>query len=251
MIAFITGSGFYDYPGTEKETLTTPYGMTEIFRCNDSIILPRHGENHKYLPHHINYRANIQALKDLKVDAIVSFSVVGVIDPHIPLGQPLLVNDLYYPENRLPNGEMCSFFNTPGQKDRGHLIASSLFHSELSTDICSLLENHMHFSKAVYGHVNSPRFNTKTEIHVLKHAGVDIVSQTCGPEAVLANELEIPYALLTFSVDYANGVGATPASIQDLNQNLEKSLKLFQNVIEMLPQKRKSYSFENFIYRFE
>jgi len=65
-----------------------------------------------------------------------------------------------------------------------------------------------------YGHVDGPRFNTRTEIRQLQNCGVTVVSQTAGPETVLAGEAEIPYALLGYATDYANGVSsqATPVS---------------------------------------
>ena len=63
-----------------------------------------------------------------------------------------------------------------------------------------------------YGHVDGPRFNTRAEIRGLAAAGVTAVSQTAGPETVLCGEAELPYALLGFLTDYANGVKdeATP-----------------------------------------
>ena len=57
-----------------------------------------------------------------------------------------------------------------------------------------------------YGHVDGPRFNTRTEIAHARGGGVTAVSQTAGPETVLAGEAEIPYALLGYATDYANGV---------------------------------------------
>ena len=57
-----------------------------------------------------------------------------------------------------------------------------------------------------YGHVDGPRFNTRTEIRTLAAAGVTAVSQTGGPETVLSGEAEIPYALVGYATDYANGV---------------------------------------------
>src|SRR5438093_1343374 len=66
----------------------------------------------------------------------------------------------------------------------------------------------------VYGHVDGPRFNTRAEIRGLAACGVTAVSQTAGPETVLCGEAQLPYALLGFLTDYANGVQAeaTPVS---------------------------------------
>lgn len=251
MIAFITGSGFYDHPGYIKKTVHTPYGDTEVFVKKNIIILERHGEKHKKLPNHINYKANLYALKELSVKSIVAFTVVGAIDKNIPLGIPIIVNELYFPDNRLPNNEICSFFDTPGEKSRGHLIADTLFHSQLSQNIQNCFKDKKHQRKGIYAHVNGPRFNTKTEIKALQQLNIQIISQTCGPEAVLSNEMEIPFAMVAFPIDYANGVKEKPTPIETLNSNLTKSSDVFRHIMTELPKKDMNYTFENFIYRFE
>jgi purine nucleoside phosphorylase len=74
-----------------------------------------------------------------------------------------------------------------------------------------------------YGHVDGPRFNTKTEIRMLQNCGVTVVSQTAGPETVLAGEAEIPYALLGYATDYANGVKAEATPVEELIRLIEAS----------------------------
>ena len=68
----------------------------------------------------------------------------------------------------------------------------------------------------VYGHVDGPRFNTRAEIRGLAACGVTHVSQTGGPEAVLCGEAELPYALLGYATDYANGVTDEATPVQTL-----------------------------------
>lgn len=255
MIAFITGSGFYDYPGFTQEKIETPYGEAQILKGKiddkEAIIIPRHEIHHKNLPHHINYLANIHALKSLGVNAIVSFTVAGITDENIPLRVPIIANELYFPQNQLPDGTPCTFFQTAGLPGRGHLITSSFFQSTLRGNICTVLKDDECLTKGVYGHTNGPRFNSKTEIKALQNYGVQIISQTCGPEIVLANELEIPYALVCFGIDYANGVKKTPTSIEELDNNLEKSKGIFEKVIKGLTKNEVEYDFEGFIYRFQ
>ena len=67
-----------------------------------------------------------------------------------------------------------------------------------------------------YGHVDGPRFNTRAEIRMLQAAGVTAVSQTAGPETVLCGEAELPYALLGYATDYANGVTPEPTPVEEL-----------------------------------
>ncbi|MBA7686354.1 S-methyl-5'-thioadenosine phosphorylase [subsurface metagenome] len=105
-------------------------------------------------------------------------------------------------------------------------------------------------TNVVYAHANGPRFNTKSEIKMLRNYA-SFVSQTAGPEIVLAGELEIPYALLGFGVDYANGVKKEPTPVEELRDNLKKSKMAFTNVLRELIKKYRVPKFEGFIYRFE
>ena len=91
------------------------------------------------------------------------------------------------------------------------------------------------FSGLTYGHVNGPRFNSKKEIQFLQNY-CDAISQTCGPEVILANELELPYVLLGFGVDYANGV-TEPTPIETLNAHMAKSKEVFTKLLTELLEK--------------
>jgi 5'-methylthioadenosine phosphorylase len=257
MFAFITGSGFYDYPGLKRVRVETRFGEATVLSGRaggrDALVLPRHGDNHERLPHHINHRAHLLALKEAGATAVVSLSVCGLLRGDWPLARPLLADDLYFPENRLPGGEPCTVFDRAGAPDRGHLLASSFFHSGVTERIEALAgELFEDPRRGIYGSVLGPRFNSAAEIRALAHAaGVDFISQTCGPEAVLANELELPYALVGFGVDYANGVGETPTPVETLRKNLGRANAFFTEVIERLVEPDEGFSFENFIYRFE
>ena len=82
-----------------------------------------------------------------------------------------------------------------------------------------------------YGHVDGPRFNTKAEIRGLAACGVTAVSQTAGPETVLAGELELPYALVGYVTDYANGVAETPTPVSTLLEMMARSTTVFADVL--------------------
>lgn len=253
MLAFITGSGLYDHHELEPLDVQTPHGPAAVWRGEwggrDILMLPRHGEGHRCLPNHLNPLAHFAALRQLGATAVVSCSVCGLLDPHIPLGTPLAARDIYFPENRLPDGSICTLFREPGDPARGHLLATNLINAPLADAIRPLLGSDT--ADAVYGHVNGPRFNTVSEIRALRHAGVEMISQTCGPEAVLANELEWPYALLGFGIDYANGVRDTPTPVEVLDKNLAAAQRTFLYVIEHLREPEKGFPFQNLVYRFE
>ncbi|MGE9290951.1 MAG: MTAP family purine nucleoside phosphorylase [Puniceicoccales bacterium] len=256
MIAFIIGSGFYELEGFTPSEEETRFGSVPLLKGeiqgHPVIILSRHGDRHANLPHHINHRANLIALKQAGARAIVSCSVCGVINPSWELGTPIIGNDLLFPENRLGDGSACTVFTEPGEPGRGHLLPKSLFHSALSDSIRQYFEcQGGDCFSGCYAHGNGPRFNTKPEIRAMRAAGADFLSQTCGPEAVLANELEIPYALAGFGIDFANGVKEKPTSIQVLQVNMGRAKTAFVGLIYALASQPKEYSFENFVYRFD
>lgn len=257
MIAYLTGSGFYEMPGFERKVWETRFGAAVLWQGRNNsgdpiIVLPRHGEGHHYLPHQINHRANLSALADAGATAVVSLSVCGVMDSTLPLAAPCVAEDIYFPDNRLGDGSACSFFVQPGEAGRGHLLAASLLNSGLSIALRAALEaNRQPVHSAIYAHTCGPRFNTRCEITALRAAGATILSQTCGPEAVLANELELPYGLIGFGVDYANGVEATPTPIAVLQKNLGLAKSVFTELVMRLPQTDPPWQFDNFVYRFD
>ena len=251
MFGIITGSGFYDLKleNQQEKKINTEYGdavvTTGLIAGKETAFIARHGKNHKYLPNMINYKANIKALQTLGVKSIIGTTVCGVTNSDLELGRLLVFSDLFFPDNRLPDGEICSFFNQPDDPEKGHLIFGCPFDQNVTQELISASG----LPELTYAHVNGPRFNTKAEISFIKNYA-DVVSQTCGPEVILSNELEISYILLGVGVDYANGVKSTPTPVEELKKNLEASKSIFTKAIETLIQKEDSIGFGGFIYRF-
>jgi len=253
-IAVISGSGFYDFPDlseVHKREITTKFGSAVVHtgRLLDKKVafIARHGFDHRFLPHLINHKANLFALKELGSKAIISTTVCGVLDPAIPLAKPVVFSDLYFPDNRLPGGELCSIYDEAGLPGRGHYIFSLPFSKALRQQLIAASESCL--TEAVYAHVNGPRFNSKPEIRDLrKHAS--FISQTAGPEIILAGELEIPIALLGYGVDYANGVSQRPTPVETLRSNLRNSQSVFLAIIKRVIRNYVAPEFEGFIYRF-
>lgn len=252
MFGFLVGSGFYDQDSFTLEVVKTDFGEAQVLRGHiegkEAVILPRHAENHKYLPHHIPFKAHIKALDQLGCNKIVSFSVCGALKEDLPLAQPCVVTDLHYSDNRLPDGSVCSFFEKPGEAGRGHLIAESFFNSQLNQQIKKI---HPDIPEVSYIYTVGPRFNSKAEIKHFHYQGGEVISQTCGPETILANELEIPYAMVVFPIDYANRTKEENTSMEELAENMGKSKGIFMSIIEKLVKDEKEVSFEGFVYRFE
>ncbi len=258
-VGIITGSGIYELPeGRESRVVESRFGKTEvsIFRVGPWTVgsISRHQKNHRHLPHTIPHQANLMALGQLGARAVLATTVVGAVDPGVRLGHPVLFDDLFFPTNLLPNGAECTFFTEPGDPDRGHLIWDEPFAPrlrrklELATEDLGLEAT----VGGVYGHTNGPRFESRAEIRWLGTAGVTAVSQTCGPEAVLAGELELPYALVGFPVNYATGIS------ESRREELDRMLALAAEVLPKLVLRTaetlegKDLAFDNgYVYRME
>lgn len=262
-VGIITGTGTYSLPflkSLRQKRVVTPFGEAMVslgdHAGKEVIHLARHGINHEYLPHQINYRANIWAMRKLGVKFVLATTVCGVLDPKVPLGKPILFDDLYFPENRLGDGTPCTLFLQPAHPERGHYIFSLPFSQTLRERIRKTLDSLglEYEPEGVYGHVFSPRFSSRAEVRQWTMVGVKAVSQTAGPEAVLCGELEIPYALLGFGVDYGNGVMLEPTPVEELEENLERSKGVFSKVIEAFLERDdlEGVSFDNgVVFRFE
>jgi purine nucleoside phosphorylase len=245
-IGIITGSGTYALPGFEgdaPEPVTTPWGEALVsrgtFAGTEVLHLSRHGEGHPRLSNHVTHRANIAALAQLGAGGVIAVTVCGAVDPGLELGAPVCFDDLHFLANRLPDGELCTFYPRAGDERRGHWIFERPFSTGLRD---ALLAGAAAAGVEVrdggcYGHVDGPRFNTAAEIRGLAAAGVTAVSQTAGPETVLAGEAELPYALLGYPTDWANGVKPEPTPVETLMEMMGRSTEVFAAVLrEAVPR---------------
>ena len=259
-IGIITGSGLYSFPSEVREQrVETGFGeaVVQVGRVGRWRVgaISRHGPEHRFLSHQVRHRANLAALSQLGARAVLATTVVGAVDPTLSLGRPVLFDDLFFPENRLPNGEICTIFTEPGDPERGHLILDEPFSPHLRRRTAQVAEE-LGLEPTiggVYGHTNGPRFETRSEVSALGVAGVTAVSLTCGPEAILAGELELPYALIGFPVNYATGVGE-PETKEDLDQRLALSKRVLPQLLlrTIESPKEEDFAFDyGYVYRME
>jgi 5'-methylthioadenosine phosphorylase len=239
-LGIITGSGTYSLPGfdgTGPEPVPTMWGDGFVSRGTfagaDVLHVARHEEGHLRLSNHVTHQANLAALKQLGATAVLAVTVCGAVDPGVELGTLICFDDLHFLSNRLPDGTLCTFHNQPGHHDRGHWIYDDPYSPELRR---ALLAGAAEAGVTMrdggcYGHVDGPRFNTKAEIRGLAQVGVTAVSQTAGPETVLAGEAELPFALIGYATDYANGVQPEPTPIERLLELIAASTESFASVL--------------------
>ena len=259
-VGVITGSGIYELPGApETHVIENAFGEAKVAvsKVGPWTVgsISRHGMGHHHLPHTIPHRSNLTALKQLGARAILATTAVGAVDPGVPLGSPVLFDDLFFPANALPNGEACTIFASPGDPQRGHLIWTEPFAPRLRQRL-ELAAGELGLGVTpggTYAHTNGPRFETRTEIRWLGAAGVSAVSQTCGPEVVLAGELGIAYGLVGFPVNYATGV-ARHETREELGRLLALSSEVLPGLIlratEMLEEQDLVFD-HGYVYRVE
>lgn len=205
-IGIIGGSGFYQMDGLtdiEEIEVETPFGKPSdalILGALDGrrvVFLPRHGTGHRLLPSEINTRANIYALKSLGVEYLISVSAVG------SLKQEIAPRHFVVPEQLYDNTKHrhSTFFG------EGITVHASLAHP-----FCPYLSECLYTSAIETGAIvhqggtyicmEGPTFSTRAESQVYRHFGFDIIGMTAAPEAKLAREAEICFALFACTTDY-------------------------------------------------
>jgi purine nucleoside phosphorylase len=239
-IGIITGSGTYALPGFESsgpKPVATDWGDAFVsrgtFAGTEVLHVSRHREGHQRLSNLVTHRANIAALADLGADAVIAVTVCGAVDPAVELGSLVCFDDLHFLANRLGDGELCTFYSEPGDHRRGHWIFEGPFSEPLRQAVLAGARDAGVAMRdgGCYGHVDGPRFNTRAEIRGLAACGVTHVSQTGGPEAVLCGEAELPYALVGYATDYANGVQDEATPVQTLLDMMAASTETFASVL--------------------
>jgi purine nucleoside phosphorylase len=261
-VGVITGTGTYVLPGLEvgsPERFATRFGEALVTRGRMGAVevlhISRHGEGHKRLSNEVTHRANMTALKELGAQCVVAVTVCGAVDSSVPLGSLIVFDDLHFLANRLADGSLCTLYDTPGDPLRGHWILEDPFSEGVRGALLEACRDAGTPARdgGCYGHVDGPRFNTRAEIRSLALAGVTAVSQTAGPEVVLCGEAELPYALLGYVTDYANGVKEEPTPVEELLRLIAASTEVFSSALSaVLPKLMgRELSPPGLVYRFE
>lgn len=240
-VGIISGSGTEEWPGlseARQEKIDTPYGTVELtvgrFAGAEVVHLSRHGVSHGRLSNHVSHRANMAGFLEVGVDCLISLTVCGALDPGVTPGSVVVFDDLYFPSNRLPDGSVCTWYTEPERPGRGHWIFDSPFCEPLRQALVSASRTLglPTLAHGVYGHVDGPRFNTRVEVAALARLGIAAISQTAGPEVVLAGEAGLPMGLVGYVTDYANGIRDEPEPVAELLARVKASTDAFASVVE-------------------
>jgi 5'-methylthioadenosine phosphorylase len=240
----IGGSGLYDIGLTEVEEIDikTPFGQpSDTFRRGklegqEVIFLARHGQGHKLLPHELNHRANIWAMKKLGVESIVSMSAVGSLrEDMVPLD--FVIVDQYVDHLR--------------RQDLTFYGDGAIAHISLADPACASLQKQAYnaadqlltsetgtakaHSKGTYINMQGPAFSTKAESKLYRQWGMDIIGMTNFGEAKLAREAEICYVTVAMVTDYDCWHPEHDAvTIEEVIDNLNKNANHAKNFLKKL-----------------
>jgi 5'-methylthioadenosine phosphorylase len=211
----------------------------------------RHGSPHRLLPNQINYRAQAAALKAVDCGGLLINSSVGVLDPDLPLYTPMLLTDQLMPENRLPDGSACTMFERPSE-EQGHLVLNDgLFSTTLRKKLSQRHTETIYQpnSELVFVYAGGPRSKTAAENRMWAQLGGHVNSMTVAPEAVLANELEIPVAALVVGHKYSVANIENPQE-GDIEETLDEARAATESILIDFLQHGEPVEFANHIFRF-
>ncbi|MCM2310214.1 MAG: S-methyl-5'-thioadenosine phosphorylase [Steroidobacteraceae bacterium] len=244
VLGIIGGSGIYDLPGitdVREERVTTPWGEpSDVLRvgrvdATRVVFLPRHGRGHRIPPSDINYRANIAALKMLGVTDLVSFSACGSFKEELSPGTFVLVDDFVDRTVR----RVSSFFG-PG----------CVAHVSFAHPVGPALQDRLWQAAQAEGIpcarggtavcMEGPQFSTLAESLTYQRQGYDIIHMTSMPEAKLAREAEITYAVVAMVTDYdcwheAHGAVDVASLLRVMDENRGKAQRLFARLARDFP----------------
>ena len=208
-IGIIGGSGL-DNPNILKQAkdinVDTPYGTPTSYlktgKINeiDVVLIARHGREHTIPPTQVNYRANIQALKDQGCSHILATTACGSLREEIERGD-LVILDQFIDFTR---HRKISFFEEFAPGDMKHTPMADPFSEDLRRLLIGTAKelNLKHHETGTVVTIEGPRFSTRAESKMFRIWGADVINMSIAPEAILANEAGIPYAAVAMSTDY-------------------------------------------------
>ncbi|MDP6770380.1 MAG: S-methyl-5'-thioadenosine phosphorylase [Anaerolineales bacterium] len=238
-LAFIGGSGLYDMSdlsNREEIEVNTPFGkpsstiMTGILSDQKVAFLARHGKGHTISPSEINYRANIYALKTLGVNRIVSISAVGSLQDQLAPGNIVIPDGLFDNTRKRIN----TFFNN-GMV--AHIGVANPFCLELSKTLAKSVQDTgatVH-EGGDFITIEGPRFSTRSESNTFRKWGMSIIGMTTSPEAFLAREAEMCYAVMAHVTDYdVWHISEIPVSVEIVIRTLTQNASIAQDALRNL-----------------
>ena len=245
-IGVFGGSGFYKFlDNIEEIKIETPFGQP-----SDSVLvgkignhnvafMPRHGRNHNILPHKINYRANVWAMKSLGCERVISPCAAGSLQKHIKPGEFVICDQFV----DWTDGRISTIFDGPVAT---HVSAAETYCPEmrkLAIDAGKKLGITVHEQGTVVV-INGPRFSTKSESKFFTNQGWEVINMTAFPEAYIVKEMDMCPLNISLITDYDAGLvgDVPPVSHHDVikvfNANIENLKNLLFELVQNTPLER-------------
>ena len=243
VIGIIGGSGIYDIDGLENKAwrhVSTPWGepsdallegVLDGVRC---VFLPRHGRGHRLSPSHLNYRANIDALKRAGCTDVLSLSAVGSLKADLPPGHFVIVDQFID----------CSF-----AREKSFFGDGCVAHVSVAHPVCPRIGDAVQqvgeglglpvTRGGTYLVIEGPQFSTKAESELYRAWGCGVIGMTNMPEAKLAREAELCYATVAMVTDFDcwhpdHDHVTVEGVIKVMGENADKARALVKAVVPML-----------------
>ena len=247
VIGIIGGSGLYDIDGLEEKTwkrVETPwgepsdellFGRLDGVRC---VFLPRHGRGHPVSPTHLNYRANIDALKRSGVTDVLSLSAVGSFREELPPGHFVIVDQ---------------FIDRSFAREKSFFGDGIVAHVSMAHPVCGRLGDAIQAAAqtlslpvtrgGTYLVMEGPQFSTKAESELYRAWGCHVIGMTNMPEAKLAREAEITYATIAMVTDFdcwhpGHDAVDVASVVKVMHANTEKAKRLVARLAADFPAER-------------
>ena len=238
-IGVIGGSGLeklnmFDNP--EEFEIPTPFGNPSssffkgVFNDKEIYILSRHGRSHTIPPTQVNNRANIHALKELGCESIFATTACGSLREEIKRGD-IVIPDQFIDFTVHRINTFHDYFQ-PGML--GHTAMPDPFSDKLrNLLIFTATELQVKFHpKGTIVTIEGPRFSTRAESNMFRILGADVINMSIAPEAALANEAGIPYAVIALSTDYDSWKhDEEPVTWEDVLRVFEENVKHVTNLL--------------------
>ncbi len=238
-VGIIGGSGLYDSGLLEDSRQikeNTPFGRTSDlvtvgkFKGIDLVFIPRHGKGHSFNPTEVPYRANIWAMKELKVTHILAPSAVGSLKEEYRPGELAFTDQ---------------FIDRTTKREQTFYGGSQVCHISIAEPGCKYLRNLLsleareknisHKSSGTCVVIEGPRFSTRAESNVYRTWNADIIGMTMVPEVILAREAQICYQTIAMVTDYdvwkTDHTVTLDEVIKVMGENVSKAKTLISGVI--------------------
>ena len=245
MIGLIGGTGFEDpnlFKLIKEKKVSTEFGKPSSTIKIGGIagkkvaLLSRHGTKHTINPSNVNYRANIQALKEVGVTKILSASAVGSLKEEFKPGEFVFLDQ---------------FIDRTTKRQQTFFDKNKVCHISVAEPFCSNLRKNLIQSakelkfdfheKGICVVIEGPRFSTKAESNLFRSWNADIIGMTLVPEVVLAREAEICYASISTITDY-DVWKEKPVDVESVLKTMKESnsklQQLIKHVVPLIDEKK-------------